>query len=249
MDPDQDGKLDRLFAAYRDAMPDVEPSPHFLPGIWQQIEAARPSWIFPLRRFAVRLVAASALAVAILTGSAMLSTPHRAPDAEELGASYVDLLTLASMDEDEGAMWMQAQRGHEQSSQENRGPLSGLGVPRRGRLRHRRLPLLCGQYRAGRFPDRPAHAAGIPRAHGQQAARRAQAHPGADRKLQEIYDYIGDRWIEVRDAMEPEFEAMRKERAERIMAILNAEQQAKYRAILDEKRRQREAAKAAGTCY
>jgi hypothetical protein len=68
-------------------------------------------------------------------------------------------------------------------------------------------------------------------------------------EVQEIYDYIGDRWIDVRDAMEPEFEAMRKERAERIMAILNPEQQEKYRAILAEKLRQREAAKAAGTCY
>jgi hypothetical protein len=104
-------KLDRLLAAYRNARPDVEPSPNFLPGIWQQIEAAkRSSWIFPLRHFALRLVAASALAVAILTGSAMLQTPHRTPDAEEMGASYVDLLTLASMDEDEGAMWRQAER-------------------------------------------------------------------------------------------------------------------------------------------
>ena len=73
--------------------------------------------------------------------------------------------------------------------------------------------------------------------------------PEQTASIQEIYDYIGDRWIEVRDAMEPEFEAMRKERAERIMAILNPEQQQRYRAILAEKLRQREAAKAAGTCY
>ena len=105
-----DVKLDCLLAAYRQAIPDVEPSANFLPAVWQQIETRQSSWIFPLRHFAVRLVAASALAVAILTGSAMLRTPQRTPDAEELGASYVDLLTLASMDEDEGVMWRQAER-------------------------------------------------------------------------------------------------------------------------------------------
>jgi len=68
-------------------------------------------------------------------------------------------------------------------------------------------------------------------------------------ELQKIYDYIGERWHDVRDAMEPEFEAMRKERADRIMGILNPEQQEKYRAILEEKRRKREAAQASGSCY
>ena len=110
MSPDQEGRLDRLFAAYRAALSDFEPTPQFLPGIWQKIDAAKPvSWIFPLQQFAVRLVAASALAAAILTASAMLTGPHRAPDAEELGATYVDVLTVASMDEDEGVLWQQAE--------------------------------------------------------------------------------------------------------------------------------------------
>jgi hypothetical protein len=109
MSPEQEGRLERLFAAYRAALSDIEPSPQFLPGIWQKIDAARPvSWVFPLQQFAIRLVAASALAAAILTGSAMLTTPRRAPDAEELGATYVDVLTVASMDEDEGLLWQQA---------------------------------------------------------------------------------------------------------------------------------------------
>jgi hypothetical protein len=109
MSPDQEVRLDRLLAAYRDALPDVEATPQFLPGVWQRIEAANPvSWIFPLRQFAIRLVAASALAAAILTGSAML-TPQRLPDAGILDASYVDMLTLASMDEDEGVLWLQAE--------------------------------------------------------------------------------------------------------------------------------------------
>jgi hypothetical protein len=68
-------------------------------------------------------------------------------------------------------------------------------------------------------------------------------------ELQKIYDYIDERWHDVRDAMEPEFEAMRKERADRILGMLNPEQQQKYRAILEEKRRKREAARANGICY
>ena len=68
-------------------------------------------------------------------------------------------------------------------------------------------------------------------------------------ELQKVYDYIGERWHDVRDAMETELEAMRKERADRIMGMLTPEQQEKYRAILEEKRRKREAARASGSCY
>jgi len=57
-----------------------------------------------------------------------------------------------------------------------------------------------------------------------------------------ILDEVGDRWHAVRDAMEPEFGAIRQERAERIMGILTPDQQAKYAAILDERARLRDAA-------
>lgn len=68
-------------------------------------------------------------------------------------------------------------------------------------------------------------------------------------EVQKIYDYIGDRWHEVRDAMEPEFEAMRHERKERILGLLDDEQKQKYLSILEEKRRKREAAQTSGSCY
>jgi hypothetical protein len=57
-----------------------------------------------------------------------------------------------------------------------------------------------------------------------------------------ILDQIGERWGAVRDAMEPEFGAIRQERAERIMAILTPGQQTKYAAILEERARLRDAA-------
>ena len=52
-----------------------------------------------------------------------------------------------------------------------------------------------------------------------------------------ILDEIGERYYQVRDAMEPEFEAIRQERAERIMELLSRGQRLKYQEILDERRR------------
>jgi hypothetical protein len=56
-----------------------------------------------------------------------------------------------------------------------------------------------------------------------------------------IFDEINDRFREVRDAMEPEFEAIRSERAERVMGLLTAQQKAEYQLMLAERQRVREA--------
>ncbi len=54
-----------------------------------------------------------------------------------------------------------------------------------------------------------------------------------------IFDEINDRFREVRDAMEPEFEAIRSERADRVMSLLTPEQQAEYQLMLEEQERAR----------
>lgn len=59
-------------------------------------------------------------------------------------------------------------------------------------------------------------------------------------EILQIIDDIGERWYQVRDAMEPEFEAIRQERAERIMAVLSPDQRLTYEKILEERRRRRE---------
>jgi len=59
-------------------------------------------------------------------------------------------------------------------------------------------------------------------------------------KVSQVYDEIGDKYKQVRDEMEPRFDAIRKLRAEQIMAVLNPEQQSKYQALLEERRRKRE---------
>jgi hypothetical protein len=55
-----------------------------------------------------------------------------------------------------------------------------------------------------------------------------------------IFDEINDRFREVRDAMEPEFEAIRSERADRVMGVLSPKQQVEYRRMLDERQRVRD---------
>ena len=55
-----------------------------------------------------------------------------------------------------------------------------------------------------------------------------------------ILDEVGERFHEIRDAMEPEFEAIRKERSARIMALLTPAQRDKYALILEERQRRRE---------
>lgn len=56
-----------------------------------------------------------------------------------------------------------------------------------------------------------------------------------------VLDEIGERVREVREAIEPEFEAIRGERADRIMAICDERQKERYRQILEERKKRREA--------
>jgi len=58
-------------------------------------------------------------------------------------------------------------------------------------------------------------------------------------EVMNILDEVGARFIEVRDAMEPEFEAIRAERAAMIMGVLTPEQRLRYAQILEERDRAR----------
>jgi Spy/CpxP family protein refolding chaperone len=55
-----------------------------------------------------------------------------------------------------------------------------------------------------------------------------------------ILDETNERFRELRNRMDPEFDAIRSQQRQRIMALLNPEQQAKYQQILEEWRKQRE---------
>lgn len=65
--------------------------------------------------------------------------------------------------------------------------------------------------------------------------------PDQQLQIESILDEIGERFRSVWEAIMPELEAIRAERADRIMSVLDRVQQAKYEKILEERRRRREA--------
>jgi hypothetical protein len=106
----QDG-LGRLFAAYREACPDPEGSANFVPHVWEAIERSRPaSWVFPLRVWARRLVVSATLAASLLIGYlALWQRPVPAPTADVMEASYLDVLTAESLDDQDAEFWRLAE--------------------------------------------------------------------------------------------------------------------------------------------
>ncbi len=94
-------RLDALFAEYREACPDPEPSANFMPGLWQRIEARRSSNMKLLRRIAQVCVGAT-LALTILMGVVLLpeldhSIVYSSTYVDVIAAdhpnTYVDILT------------------------------------------------------------------------------------------------------------------------------------------------------------
>jgi hypothetical protein len=76
MQNDESG-LDGLFGRYRQSCPDVDPSPHFMPALWQKIEG-RHSVPFLFRKMGRNFVTASAalcLFLLLLNLSATTSQP------------------------------------------------------------------------------------------------------------------------------------------------------------------------------
>jgi len=85
-----DERLDALFRAYRDACPDPEPSPNFMPALWGRIES-RQTFTFSFRRMANGFVTA-AVALSIALGVYM-SIPRSNPSAYQ---TYIEALADAN---------------------------------------------------------------------------------------------------------------------------------------------------------
>ena len=94
-----DQQLDRLFAAYREALPDPEPSAAFMPGLWTAIEAQRTfrARFRKLSRVFVTAAGALWLAMAtILIVDSAMTQNHKAPDIDLLADSHAsDPIALA----------------------------------------------------------------------------------------------------------------------------------------------------------
>ncbi len=54
-------------------------------------------------------------------------------------------------------------------------------------------------------------------------------------QIEAILDRYEERFVAVREAMEPEFEAIRADRADQIMSVLRPDQRTEYEAILEER--------------
>lgn len=81
-------QLDALWAEYRAACPDPEPSAGFTPGLWKRIEARRVSNLRIFRRLAQVCVGAT-LALTVLLGLVLIPHLEQAPMA---GTTYADAL-------------------------------------------------------------------------------------------------------------------------------------------------------------
>jgi hypothetical protein len=92
-------ELGKLFSAYREAMPDPEPSADFTPGIWRGIDARRSS-ARVFRRFAQAFVAFAAV-LTILMGVVILPYLQRAP---VYSATYIDILAEEHASEETAAL-------------------------------------------------------------------------------------------------------------------------------------------------
>jgi hypothetical protein len=83
-----DQRLDALLGVYRDAFPDLEPSPNFMPLLWQNIEAReRKSTVFG--RLARNVMTAALTLSTLLAIAASISSSRTAPLPSE---SYVEVL-------------------------------------------------------------------------------------------------------------------------------------------------------------
>ncbi|HUA86871.1 MAG TPA: hypothetical protein VMB85_23600 [Bryobacteraceae bacterium] len=83
-----DDKLDALWAAYRDACPDPEPSAGFTPGLWKRIEARRSTNLMVFRRLA-QLCAGATLALTVLMGLVLIPHLEQTP---AVSTTYADAL-------------------------------------------------------------------------------------------------------------------------------------------------------------
>lgn len=89
-------RLAALFAAYRDALPDPEPSVNFTPQLWEKIEA-RQVYASSVRRLARAIITAAA-AASLLMG--IYSTAPRTQRSVFYNNTYLELLASGQQTHD-----------------------------------------------------------------------------------------------------------------------------------------------------
>jgi len=99
-------KLDALWAEYRQACPDPDPAPDFMPRLWQQIEKRRTGNARVFRRLAQVFVMAT-VALTLLMGAVLIPRIQAEAffagsyaeelAAEHTNADYTDFLTAGDL--------------------------------------------------------------------------------------------------------------------------------------------------------
>jgi hypothetical protein len=82
-------KLDAMFAEYRMACPDPEPSADFMPGMWKRIEARRTATVSVFRHWAQACVMAT-VALTLLIGAVIIP---KLQDKSTTSTSYLEALS------------------------------------------------------------------------------------------------------------------------------------------------------------
>lgn len=88
-----DERLGGLFAAYREACPDPDPGPDFMPRLWEKIEARR-TFAYSLKRFARGFITAAAvasLAMGVYLAQPQSGTPPTYLELLAAGQSHDDI--------------------------------------------------------------------------------------------------------------------------------------------------------------
>jgi anti-sigma-K factor RskA len=85
-------KLDSLWAEYREACPDPEPSAQFMPQLWQRIEASRNATTSLLLRRWTEVWLVATVALAVVMGAFLIPHFQTTPAYQ---ATYIDVLLAA----------------------------------------------------------------------------------------------------------------------------------------------------------
>lgn len=91
-----ESKLAALWLRYREACPDPEPSPEFMPELWKRIEARRQATLTVLFRRWVEVCVVTALALMLIVTTLVVPRWQRLPVYQ---STYLDVLTAADFEE------------------------------------------------------------------------------------------------------------------------------------------------------
>jgi hypothetical protein len=84
---EDESRLDTLFEVYREACPEVPPGAHFMPELWQKIEARRSFWFVFEREARTVITGSAALCLLLLVLNFM-----GAANTHLLAPTYADAL-------------------------------------------------------------------------------------------------------------------------------------------------------------